>query len=195
MTAKPLDATVASSVVGAPSFSRANRVIRALWYVAWLVLASWTPPPLHAWRRLLLQLFGARIAPTARVYRSVNVWLPSNLVMGEHAVMGPGVTCYCQGPITIGDFAVISQGAHLCAGTHDVDDPNFQLIAKPIRIEPHAWIAAEAFVGPGVTAAEGAVLGARAVAFKDLEAWTIYVGNPAKPLRKRKQFARPAAGH
>jgi putative colanic acid biosynthesis acetyltransferase WcaF len=83
--------------------------------------------------------------------------------------------------------AVVSQGTHLCAGSHDIDDPNLQLITKPITIGERAWIAAEAFVGPGVTVGEGAVLGARGVAFRDLEAWTVYAGNPAAAKRRREQ--------
>jgi putative colanic acid biosynthesis acetyltransferase WcaF len=59
------------------------------------------------------------------------------------------------------------------------------LIARPIKIEANAWIAAEAFVGPGVTVGEGAVLGARAVTFRDLASWTVYVGNPAREIRRR----------
>ncbi|GAB2185252.1 hypothetical protein LAB1_25610 [Roseibium sp. LAB1] len=51
-------------------------------------------------------------------------------------------------------------------------------------------IAAEAFVGPGVRVGEGAVLGARAVTVKDLAPWTVYAGNPAKPLKERQRFER-----
>ncbi|HEY9346516.1 MAG TPA: putative colanic acid biosynthesis acetyltransferase, partial [Inquilinus sp.] len=109
----------------------------------------------------------------------------------RHAVIAPGVTCYNVDPITIGDFAVVSQGAHLCTGTHDVDDARFPLRARPIVIEAQAWVAAEAFVGPGVTVGEGAVLGARGVAFRDLDAWMIYAGNPARKLRERTRFLPP----
>jgi len=87
--------------------------------------------------------------------------------------------------ITIGDYALVSQGAHLCAGSHDIGDPNFQLISRPIFIGSRSWVASEAFVGPGVTIGEGAVLGARAVAFKTLQPWTVYIGNPAQPLKER----------
>jgi putative colanic acid biosynthesis acetyltransferase WcaF len=83
------------------------------------------------------------------------------------------------------EFSTVSQGAHLCSGTHDIDDPHFQLITRPITIGKTAWIAADAFVGPGVTVGEGAVLGARAVAMRDLEAWMVYSGNPAQPIRRR----------
>jgi putative colanic acid biosynthesis acetyltransferase WcaF len=107
--------------------------------------------------------------------------------MGEYANLAPEVNCYCMDKITLGDYASVSQGAHLCAGTHDIDDPHFQLVTMPIIIGPNAWVAAEAFVGPGVRIGEGAVLGARAVAFADLEPNMVYVGNPAKPLRRRSQ--------
>jgi putative colanic acid biosynthesis acetyltransferase WcaF len=50
-----------------------------------------------------------------------------------------------------------------------------------------SWVAAGAFVGPGVTLGEGAVLGARGVAFGDLEPWTVYIGNPAREIRKRQK--------
>ena len=63
--------------------------------------------------------------------------------------------------------------------------PTFQLTASPITIGAGAWIAAEAFVGPGVEVGEGAVLGARGVAFRSLEAWTVYGGNPAKAIKPR----------
>jgi putative colanic acid biosynthesis acetyltransferase WcaF len=87
--------------------------------------------------------------------------------------------------ITLEQHAVASQGAHLCTGLHDIEDPDFQLSARPIVLEERAWVAAEAFVGPGVTIHQGAVLGARGVLFKDAEAWGVYVGNPAVLIRKR----------
>lgn len=140
----------------------------------------------HGWRRTLLRLFGASIAPTARIYGSARVWYPPNLTMDDNAVIGPGVDCYTMAPIHVGAYAVVSQRAHLCAGTHDLDDPQFQLLALPITISAKAWIAAEAFVGPGVVVGEGAVLGARGVTVRDLPPWTIHAGNPARLIRQRK---------
>ena len=170
---------------GGPSFSRANRLYRLAWSIAWLLLARWTPPPLRGWRRLLLRMFGADVAPTANVYASARIWSPANLTIHEHAAIGPGAIVYSMAPILIGAFAVISQRAHLCAGTHDIEDAGFRLHARPITIGAHAWIAAEAFVGPGVTVGEGAVLGARGCAMRDLAPWTVNSGNPATLLRHR----------
>ena len=89
--------------------------------------------------------------------------------------------------IRVGKGALISQRAFLCGGTHDFDDPAFPLVTKPIDIGEKAWIAAEAMVLPGVTVHDGAVLGARACAHRDLEPWTVYAGNPCKAVRRRKR--------
>lgn len=186
----PLNAREAGSALGGPTFSFGNRVARAVWNVTWLLLASWTPPPLHGWRRFLLRCFGAKIASTARIYGSARIWYPPHLSMGAYSILGWQALCYCQSTVEIQEHAVVSQRSHLCTSTHDADSIDFQLIAKPIVIERYAWVASDAFVGPGVRLREGAVLGGRGAAFNDLEAWTVYGGNPARVLRKRTNFLR-----
>lgn len=182
---QPLDGRTTRAWDGGASFPLGNRLYRLAWNAAWLLLARWTPPQARAWRRLLLRLFGARVAATANVYGSARIWSPANLVLDDHAAIGPGAIVYSMARITIGAHAVISQRAHLCAGTHDIEDAAFQLHARPIAIGARAWIAAEAFVGPGVTVGTGAVLGARGCAMRDLAAWTVYGGNPASVIRSR----------
>jgi putative colanic acid biosynthesis acetyltransferase WcaF len=172
--------------LGGATFSVRNRLSRLVWHFCWLTFAAWTPHRLQPLRRFILELFGARIHPTAMIRGSVRIWHPANLSVGAYASLGPGVICYDVAPITVMDHAIISQRAHLCTGTHAIDHPDFPLVAKPIVIGENAWIAAEAFVGPGVTIGKDAVLGARAVAFRDLETSGVYVGNPAVLRRHRK---------
>ena len=100
-------------------------------------------------------------------------------------MLGRGVNCYNQGSIAIGAGTVVSWNATLCSSTHDFAKPHFPLVVRPIRIGSEAWIAAEAFVGPGVTVGDGAVLGARGVATRDLEPWSVNSGNPACKIRER----------
>lgn len=188
-----LDARQARPLDGGPSFSLANRLRRLAFALTWLILCRWSPPQLRKWRVAVLRLFGARLATDAIIYPSVRIWLPANLVMEQGTTLGPGVECYNMAPITLGAGAIVSQRAFLCAGTHDYRDPAMQLLARPIIIGPKAWVAAEAFVGPGVTIGEGAVLGARAAATRDLDSWTVYAGNPCTPLGPRV-MREPAAG-
>ncbi|MEO4001500.1 putative colanic acid biosynthesis acetyltransferase [Mesorhizobium sp. CAU 1732] len=175
-----------SPLVGGATFPLSHRLTRAVWQVAWFTLARWSPSPLHPLRRGLLRLFGASIHKTAIVRSSATIWWPANLTMGAHASLGPGAICYNVAPVTIDDHAIVSQRAHLCTASHDIDDPEFPLRARPIQIGKKAWVAAESFVGPGVAVGEGAVLGARGVASRNLDPWTVYAGNPAKPVRNRK---------
>lgn len=181
-----LDAVKAGSHRGGPSFPLSNRVRRAIWNAVWLLLARWTPPPLHGWRVLVLRLFGARIGSACRVYGSTRVWDPANLELGANVLIGPGAIVYNQGAIAIGRDSVISQRAHLCASSHRIGDRHFQLVLKPIAIGAGCWVAAEAFVGPGVTMADGAVLGARGALFEDAAADTVYRGNPAVEVARRR---------
>ena len=184
--AEILDAGQASPRTGGASFTRRSRLERALFALCWTVLAAWTPPPLRAWRRLILRAFGARLGKGANVYASVRIWHPRLLVMGDHATLGRRVNCYNQATITLGDFAVVSQDATLCAGTHDYEDPAFQLRTQPIVLGAHCWIAAEAFVGPGVEVGAYAVLGARGVAMRDLAPGVVHAGNPAVAIKRRR---------
>lgn len=185
MAIQPLDARHTRPDQGGPSFTLSNRLFRALWNVSWAVLASWTPPPLRGWRRFLLKAFGAQLGANADVRGSAKVWYPPHLRLADRALLAERVNCYNMAPISLGEGALVSQGAHLCAGSHDISTPDFQLIAKPIVIGAKSWIAAEAFVGPGVEVGEGAVLGARGVTFASLEAWGVYAGNPAKWIKRR----------
>ena len=181
-----LDAQTTRPLEGGASFSIANRLFRVLWMVCWLVLARFTPPPLHAWRRIVLRLFGAQVGRGARVHASVMIWHPANLVLGEQCLIGPGVRLYNQGTITIGARTVVSQRAHLCASSHDINDPDFQLILRPIMVGTQCWVAAEAFVGPGVNMGDRSVLAARGALFANAEADGVYSGNPAQFVKRRQ---------
>jgi len=180
-----LDAEKSRPLEGGASFTLGNRLSRVMWSLGWLVLARFTPPALHPWRRLVLRAFGADVAPGARVHASARIWHPANLTLGAHALIGPGVLLYNQGHITIGARTVVSQRAHVCASSHDLVDPNFQLVLRPVVIGQHCWIAAEAFVGPGVVMGDRAVLAARGALFGKAEADTVYSGNPARYLKPR----------
>jgi putative colanic acid biosynthesis acetyltransferase WcaF len=140
---------------------------------------------MHAWRNMILRAFGARVSPSCHVYPHARIWAPWNLIMEDEACLADDVICYSMAEITIGKRVVVSQGVHLCAGTHDYEDPNFQLIASPITIGDRAWLCAECFIGPGVTIGEGAVIGARSVVVRDMPSWQVCAGNPCKPLKPR----------
>jgi putative colanic acid biosynthesis acetyltransferase WcaF len=177
--------TVPAAAMRQSVHSLSNRLTRLAWTVVSAVLFRHSPRSFHRWRNLLLRLFGARMHPSARVYPKAIVWCPANLVMEANTCIGESVDCYNVATITLEEFATVSQYTYLCGATHDADDPVFPLVPAPITIKKRAWVAADVFVGPGVTIGEGTVVGARSSVFKDLPDWQVCVGSPARPVRAR----------
>lgn len=168
------------------ALSHKHQIVRFIWGMTWTLCASWLPRSLgKGWKNFLLRLFGAKIAKTAYVYSSAKVYYPANLIMGEYSCLASDVDCYNVAPIIIGDNSTVSQGAFLCTASHNISKSSNPLITAPIEIKDQAWVAAEAYVGMGVTVGQGAVVGARASVFKDVEPWTVVGGNPAKFIKKR----------
>jgi len=165
--------------------SMANKLARVAWGFVWLTLYRPSPKVLHGWRRFLLRLFGARLGHGAHPYPSARIWAPWNLEMGDHSCLAWDVDCYCVAKVSIGAHATVSQYSYLCTASHDFDQPNMPLTTAPIAIGEGAWIAADVFVGPGVTVGEGAVVGARSSVFEDVEPWVVVAGSPARFIRPR----------
>jgi len=163
-----------------------EKLIRAVWMVIGQPLFHFSFHNWYPFRAWLLRLFGARIGKGVRIRPSVHVEIPWNIRIGDAVTVGDEAILYSLGTITIGPRTIISQYAHLCAGTHDHTDRRFPLIRDPITIGKDAWIGADAFVGPAVTIGDLAVLGARSSAFKNLDPAVVYVGNPARPLKRRE---------
>jgi putative colanic acid biosynthesis acetyltransferase WcaF len=164
-----------------------NKLGRVLWIVTSFILFKPFPTKIfNPWRLFILGVFGAKLHSKSGVYASVKIWAPWNLEMGKNAWLGPNVDCYNSAKIIVGENATVSQKTYLCASSHDITIRSHPLITAPIIIEDQAWIAADAFIGMGVTVGQGAVVGARACVFKDVEPWTVVGGNPAKFIKKRE---------
>lgn len=163
-----------------------NKLRRMWWNIMSCLLFRLFPGPLFKkWRIYVLRLFGAKIGWGCAVASSVRIWAPWNLELGDVVAIGPRARLYNPGRIVVGNKVTISQDASLCAASHDFTRPANPLVTAPLHINSFAWVAAEAFVGMGVTVGEGAVIGARAAVFKDVEPWTVVGGNPAKFIKNR----------
>jgi putative colanic acid biosynthesis acetyltransferase WcaF len=185
---KPGDAADPSALYAGAQVSpwtARQKAARALWIIARVPLFRMSWHNAYAWRRFVLRCFGARVGRRVVIRPSARIEVPWNLQIGDQSSIGDYARIYNLGMIRIGRRCTISQYAHLCAGTHDFTRWDTPLLRPPITI------AADAFVGPGVTVGDGAILGARGVAVRDLEAWTIHAGNPARRLRARPPMSAP----
>jgi putative colanic acid biosynthesis acetyltransferase WcaF len=158
---------------------------RALWMIVRASLFRLSFHNWYGWRRLLLELFGAKIGKGVRIRPTTLIEIPWNLEIGDNVIIGDYAILYSLGKITIGRAATISQYAHLCAGTHDFTTRRFPLLRPPIVIGEEVWIAADAFVGPGVTVGDRAVVGARATVVGDVPPDQVIVGPSARILKRR----------
>ena len=165
-----------------------NKFIRVLWVLVYHFLFKFSPFFFHSYRCFILKIFGAKIDSRVKIYPSVKIYLPSNLVIKSGTCIGPGVNIYNQGPILFGRNISVSQFVHLCASTHKYNSrpPELPLVISKIIVKDDCWICADAFIGPGVTLNVASIVGARSVLFKNTVQRGIYAGNPAKLIKKRK---------
>lgn len=157
---------------------------RLLWSLVHPLFA-FSPRLFWGWRRGMLRLFGARVGRGVNIYPSVRIIIPWTLTLGDDSTVGDRAILYALGNITVGPRTTISQGAHLCAGTHDYLDPTMPLLKLPIAIGSDAWICADAFIGPDVIIGARSIVGARAVVMKSVGEGLVVAGNPAEVLKRR----------
>src|ERR1700761_6838078 len=168
----------------ARKYTPVEQLRRIAWsFGRWLMVLS--PRPCFGWRRLVLRLFGARVGAHVNIYPTARLYMPWNVEIGDWSALGEDVFVYSLGKVSIGRSVTLSYRSHVCAGTHDLNDPALPLLTPPVRIEEGVWVGTEAFIGPGVTIARGAVVGARAVVVKDVGSFDIVGGNPARVIGRR----------
>ncbi len=167
------------------NFRGRSSLIVQLWWLVQATLFAWSPQFLYGWRRFLLRLFGAKIGKDVIIRPTVRVQYPWKVKIGDFSWIGDDVVLYSLGEITIGSNTVISQKSYLCTGSHDYLSDAFDIYAKPIVIGNKVWVATDVYVAPGVIIEDEVVVGARSSVFKDLKEGNIYVGSPAKFIKKR----------
>ncbi|NML06243.1 WcaF family extracellular polysaccharide biosynthesis acetyltransferase [Sphingomonas sp. G-3-2-10] len=172
-------------VYTAGSFTRGRpAIVELLWIVVQAIFVS-SALPGSAHRRFLLRLFGASIGARVVLKPGIRVKFPWRLTIGDNSWIGEHAWIDNLAQVSIAGDCCVSQGAYLCTGSHDWSRPGFDLITGPIVLEPGAWVAARASVGPNVTLGRGAVLGLGSTATRDLNPWTVYAGVPAIAVRTR----------
>jgi len=168
------------------NFDKGAGIIKqTLWYFvnSLLVRASWNP--FMGIKIALLKLFGAKIGKGLIIKNNVCIKFPWKLTLGENVWLGENCWIDNLDYVIIGNNVCISQGALLLTGNHDYTLSSFDYRNAPIIIEEGAWIGAKSIVCPGITVKSHAILTVCSVATKDMEAFSIYQGNPASVIRKR----------
>lgn len=157
-----------------------------------LMLLRWVGSiPSHHIRLFLYQLFGVTIGKGSRIHMWCGFYDPSNVVIGEDTIIGDHAFLDGRARLRIGNHVAFASSVMVYNAQHNIDDPNFTAIEKPVVIEDYVFIGPRAIILPGVTIGRGAVVAAGAVVTKDVPPGTVVGGVPAREIRKRnvKEFS------
>ena len=169
------------------AISRKVKLQRLLWIIVWALFASWMPYFVgNQWRVLLLRIFGLKCKKNIVCFPTIKVWAPWNIEFGSSVAIDDFVNLYSAEKIVIGSKVSISRDCFICTASHNIHYPSLPLKVAPITISDGVWIGARSIVLPGVTIGEGAIVAAGSVVTKDVDAWTIVGGNPARIIKKRE---------
>jgi acetyltransferase-like isoleucine patch superfamily enzyme len=138
---------------------------------------------------LARRVLGMRIAPGAHVYRWREVRAGRNISIGEGTIVGFWATLDGRGGITVGRHVNFSSETALWTVQHDLRDADFEARAGPIVIGDRVWISFRVTILPGVTIGEGAVVAAGAVVTRDVPAYAVVGGVPARVIGQRPAMA------
>lgn len=123
------------------------------------------------------------------------------ITIGNDCYIGVNSVVRSGSRITIGNSVLIAHNVTIIdSDSHEIDaierDKSFKnlilnghppqagmVLTAPIKIEDHVWISYNACILKGVTIGKGAIVGAGSVVTKNVPAWTLVAGNPAKVIK------------
>jgi putative colanic acid biosynthesis acetyltransferase WcaF len=161
-------------------------IVQALWFLVGAPLFRCTIIPFSTFRVAMLRAFGARLGRGVVIKPGAKVKYPWHLSVGDFSWIGEDVWIDNLAAVIIGRSVCISQGAYLCTGNHNWSDQAFGLVIRPIILADGSWVGARSLVCPGVSLHSGAVSSAGSVITRDVPAFEIHSGNPARFTRMRE---------
>lgn len=166
-------------------YNPGNSPKKILWYFINLIFfkSSFFWPQLI--KLLFLKSFGAKLGKAIYIKPNINIKYPWFLEIGNNVWIGENVWIDNLAKVKIDDNVCISQGAMLLSGNHNYKKSSFDLIIESIHLKEGSWVGAKSVICPGVTVNSHAILSVNSVATNDLEAYSIYKGNPAVKIRDR----------
>jgi len=149
-----------------------------------LHIAGWIPS--HSIRRFFYRLAGIKIGAGSTLHMGARFYNPANISIGKDTIIGEGVVLDGRGPLHIGDHVDFATEVMVYNSQHDIESPTFSAKTEPVVIKDYVFVGPRAIILPGVTIERGAIIAAGAVVTKNVEAYTVVGGVPAKEIGERK---------
>jgi len=164
----------------------ANRINSILLDFGLMLLRCVGHIPFHSVRNLLYRLFGITIGKGTHIHMWASFYEPANIRIGQDSIIGDHAFLDGREELVIGSHVSIASQVLIYNGEHDVHSEDFKPVFAPVVIEDYVFIGPRAIILPGVIIKKGAVIAAGAVVTKNVEAFEIVAGVPAKPIGERQ---------
>lgn len=142
--------------------------------------------PFHTVRNVFYSLAGVRIGSNSVIHMWCNFFYPVFIRIGDDTIIGDHAFLDGRAKLSIGSHVDIASHVMIYNSEHDINSEDFHAIVEPVVIEDYVFIGPGVIVQPGVTIKKGAVVAAGAVVAKDVEAFTVVGGIPAKFIKRRE---------
>lgn len=141
--------------------------------------------PLHFIRINAYKVTGIKIGKKSTIHMWSNFFYPPNISIGEDTIIGDHAFLDGRAPLSIGNHVDIASSVMIYNSEHDINDEYFRSREEKVTIEDYVFIGPRVIILPGVHIAKGAVIAAGAVVTKDVTAYSIVAGIPAKVIGER----------
>ena len=147
-------------------------------------------PFFHYLRFAVVRIFSRNLRTTS-IADGVVIYFPWLVSVGENSTLNQGVIIDGFGGVDIGKGVRIAANTIINTADHNFEDSSKFIyeqgyICAQVTINDDVWIGANSCINKGVTIGKGAVIGAGSVVTRDVPAYSIAVGVPAKVIKKRK---------
>jgi maltose O-acetyltransferase len=125
------------------------------------------------------------------LYSSCYIIMPQEMEIGDNSSIAPYTTVYATYGVKIGKNCLISSNCGISSYNHIPNSPNrpqqrnedFRF-SKPVSIGDNVWIGMNSCILPGVTIGNNSIVGSGSVVTKNIPSNEIWVGNPARFIKK-----------
>ncbi|MDO5851770.1 MAG: acyltransferase [Methanobacteriaceae archaeon] len=144
--------------------------------------------PSHTVRNFLYRhVFHVKFSKTSIIYWKCRFFEPSGVHIKDHSIIGNNNFLDGRKGLYIGSNVNIASDCRIFTMEHDINSPDFSSTGDSVYIDDYVYIGTYVTILPGVHINEGAVIASGAVVTKDVEAWTMVGGVPAKYIKDRSQ--------
>ena len=150
-----------------------------------LLISRWTSPRLTRYRTRMVRRYLGALGPRSTVSFGTRLLEPSRIRVGAGSSIPNTSVLDGRGGIAIGDDCLIGFESIILTSTHNSGSIELSMseqgmYSAPVQIGDDVWTGCRVIVLPGVTIGDHAIVGAGSVVTKDVAAWAIVGGVPAR---------------